>query len=200
MSATEELLQFVSEDVVKAQLKKDFDELHVCMDQGLCKSSIVLIGSLIECSLYHYIEKSDEIRNDIPNFDKRRIGLNDLLQWARKYQIIDENLFRLSEPIRDYRNLIHPRVQTRLGVELSDRLVQIAYNVLLEIINSVNNHQNETNEMEIEKIVEEVIFEELGRPPTQADYFVYNPILEKYGFQRGKLIIKRSLETLTKRN
>jgi hypothetical protein len=133
-----DLFKFMTKPEVKAQLTNDLDELHRCMKEGALKASAVLIGGLIECILYYHIESVDDIKNAIPRFDQREIGLSDLLQWARQYGIIDDNLFRLSEPIRDYRNLIHPRVQIRTKTLLSENLIQIGYNVLLEIIHSVN--------------------------------------------------------------
>ena len=163
------------------------------MKQGTLKASVVLIGGLVECVLYYHIESVDDIKNAIPRFDQREIGLSDLLQWARQYGIIDESLFRLSEPIRDYRNLIHPRVQIRTKTLLSENLVQIGYNVLLEIIHNVNKHHTLVSGQKADAIVSKKVKEICNRPPTKADIQIYTPILEKYGFQRGELILERTL-------
>src|SRR5262245_49605731 len=104
----DELFHFTNKPEVKRQIQTDLDELHSCMEAKLWKASLILIGSLIECVLYYHIESVDGIRTSIPKFEVRNVGLSDLLQWAREHKIIDESLFRLSEPIRDYRNLIHP--------------------------------------------------------------------------------------------
>jgi len=188
-----DLFRFITKPEVKAQLQNDLDELHVCMKQGALKASVVLIGGLVECVLYYHIESVDDIKNAIPRFDQREIGLSDLLQWARQYGIIDESLFRLSEPIRDYRNLIHPRVQIRTKTLLSENLVQIGYNVLLEIIHNVNKHHTLVSGQKADAIVSKKVKEICNRPPTKADIQIYTPILEKYGFQRGELILERTL-------
>jgi hypothetical protein len=189
-----DLFDFVTKSEVKAQLISDLDELHGCMRQGLLKPAVVLIGGLVECVLYYHIEGVDTIRNLIPRFAQRDVGLNDLLQWSRQHNVIDENLFRLAEPIRDYRNLIHPRVQERTKTQLSENLVQIGYNVLLEIIRSVNRHNSSVQSQKAESIVERKVKDVIGRQSTKADLQVYVPILEKYGFLRGELIIERSLQ------
>jgi hypothetical protein len=197
----DELFAFVTNAETKSQLSGDLNELHSCMKRGLLKASVVLTGGLIECVLYYHIEGVDTIRNSIPGFSKREVGLSNLLQWARQYYVIDDNLFRLSEPVRDYRNLIHPRVQERLKTQLSENLVQISYNVLLEIIRNVNRHHDVILNQQPETIVARKVNEICKRQPTKADYQIYVPILGKYGNSRGELIVERSLRaTLKKRS
>jgi len=188
-----ELFGFITKPEVKAQLTADLSELHDCMKQGTLKASVVLIGGLVECVLYYHIESVDSIRNSIPRFEQREIGLSDLLQWGRQHGVIDDNLFRLSEPIRDYRNLIHPRVQIRTKTQLSENLVQIGYNVLLEIIRSVNKHHALISSQKADAIITKKVKEICKRPPTKADIQIYTPILEKYGLHRGELILERTL-------
>jgi len=191
---TEELFRFVSKPEVRAQLEADLDELHGCMEARRWKASIVIVGSLIEAVLYYHLEQTDSIRCSIPRFPQRHVGLSDLLQWARKYNVIDNNLFRLSEPIRDYRNLIHPRVQQRAGTQVTENLVQIGYNVLLEIVRSVNEHHHLLSSENARSVVTMIVQEVCKRTPTEADFRVYIPILEKYGGSRGSKIIRRSLK------
>ena len=138
--SSEDLFGF-AETEVRQLLSRDLDDLHICMKSSANKSAMVMIGSLIESVLYYHIESVDEIKKKIENFEKRNVHLSDLLTWAKQFGIIDDGLYKLADPIRDYRNLIHPRVQIRLGVQVSENLIQIGYNVLLEIIRSVNNTQ-----------------------------------------------------------
>jgi hypothetical protein len=175
----DELFQFASDAEVKAQLQADLVELHVCMESKQWKASIIIIGSLIEAVLYYYIERTPAIRESIPGYDKRPIGLNDLLQWSRQYGVIDNNLFRLAEPIREYRNLIHPRVQDRLKIEVSENLVQIGYNVFHEIVRRTNAHHRTLSDASAETIVTEIVQSICNRAPTRADLQVYVPLLEK---------------------
>jgi hypothetical protein len=190
---SQELFRFISKPEIKTHLQADLDELHGCMKSGLWKASIVLVGSLIEAVLYYHIEQTDSIRNSIPRFAQRHIGLNDLLQWAREHKVIDDGLFRLSEPIRDYRNLIHPRVQQRIGIQVTENLVQIGYNVLLEIIHSANKHHHLLISTDAKATVTAIVQETCNRAATKADFQVYVPILQKYGSSRGGRIVRRSL-------
>jgi hypothetical protein len=189
----DELLRFIKESEVEKQIKSDFAELHKCMGHESWKASIVLIGSLIESVLYNYINNTDSVKSNIPQFSQRNATLNDFLQWARQHNIIDENLFRLSEPIRDYRNTIHPKVQQRLGTEISRHLVEIGYNILLEIIRSINKHFVALESQKIENKVKQLVEYICNRSPHKAEYVIYIPILEKYGITRGSKIIERSL-------
>src|SRR5690349_9845434 len=134
--SSRELFSFAESEEVRQQLSRDLDDLHISMKSNANKSAMVMIGSLIESVLYHHIACLEGINKKIENFDKRNVHLSDLLSWAKQLGIIDDSLYKLADPIRDYRNLIHPRVQIRLGVQVSEALVQIGYNVLLEIIRS----------------------------------------------------------------
>ena len=98
-SIINELFMFATDPEVKRQLQTDLNELHGCMEQERWKAAVILIGSLIEAVLYYHINNVDAIRNAIPGYEHRNITLNDLLVWARDFNIIDANLFRLAEPI-----------------------------------------------------------------------------------------------------
>lgn len=193
MSRTnDELFDFISDSETKERLASDLKELHECMENELWKAAVVLIGAMIEALLYHYISQVPSIRDSIERYEHRNIGLNYLLQWSREHDIIDENLFRLSEPIRDYRNLIHPRVQERLEVEPNQNLAEIGYNVFLEIARSANDHHSTTKSKRAESLVEKTVKEIDKRKAEKSDIQVYKPIIEKYGRERGRLIIERS--------
>lgn len=190
----EEIFRFVSDVDAKRLLLSDLDELHKCMEGQMWKASMVLSGSLIEAVLYHYINNTDTIRTQIQNFDKSNdVALNNLLVWAKQFNVIDENLFRLSEPIRDYRNLVHPRVQERLKVQVSSSLVQIGYNVFLEIVRNINKTYEASVSQEARVIVNQIVNEVRKSPATEADVQVYAPIIEKYGVAIGSKIVERSL-------
>jgi hypothetical protein len=194
-TTAEDLLQFVSDPGVKDQLRADLDELHNCMECRQWKASIVFVGSLIEAVLYHHIEGTEPIRAQIAGFDKRSVGLSDLLHWARKYGVIDNNLFKLADSIRDYRNLIHPRVQKRMKVQVTEYLVQVGYGVLLEVVRQVNLKHRTLLNAEIKTIVSEIVESVCDRPVGEADLQVYGPILQKYGRSRGALIVERSIRS-----
>jgi hypothetical protein len=189
-----QIFDFIASETIKEQLSFDLDELHKSINSECWKSSMVLIGSILETVLYDYINSLESLKNQIKNFEKRDdVALSNLLSWSRKFQVIDENLYRLSEPIRDYRNLIHPKVQERLKTQLSENLVHIGYNVLFEVIRSVKkNHESQLSEKS--KMALTKIFVEIKQVnPKEVDFNIYLPILEKYGIELGTKIIERSL-------
>lgn len=189
----QDLFGFSDVKEVREQLSRDLADLHICMKANANKPAMVMIGGLMESVLYYHIESIDGIKKKIDNFEKRNVHLSDLLTWAKQFGIIDDGLYKLADPIRDYRNIIHPRVQVRLGVQVSESLVQIGYNVLLEIIRSVNKHANTLNSQKADKVVAKVVQDVCKREPNNADIKVYIPIIEKYGVERGKSIIEKSL-------
>ncbi len=185
---------YIQEKTVKEQLQRDIDEVQNCMLQKQWKAAIVLIGSLIEAALYYYIESNDSIRTNIPKFEKRQITLSDLLVWARQQGIISGELYKLSEPIRDYRNTIHPRVQQRLKIVITENLVQIGYHVFLEVLKCINQFHNNLIEQNAKSLVKRAVESACGRQPSIADFTIYVPIIKKYGITKGTKIIERSLK------
>ena len=139
------------------------------------------------------LKGKDSIRKEVKNFEKRNITLSDLLQWARHYNIIGNNLFRLADQIRDYRNTIHPNVYVRRSMEINQNIAQIGFNVLLEIIRTIKQHSETDADIKAKTAVKKIISDFFSRQPSDSELFVYLPIIEKYGIQRATKIIRRSL-------
>lgn len=192
---TEKYFDFIEDQKIKNQLSQDLNEMHECMRKSLNKASMVMIGSLIECVLYYHIANTEEIKSKIPGFEKREIKLYDLLKWAREFGVISDGLYKLSDPIRDYRNMIHPRVQERTQADLSEQLVQIGYNVFLEIIRNLNQHHGALKDGRAKSIISKKVKDFCDRSANASDFQVYIPVLEKYGLIKGSLIIERSLQS-----
>ena len=190
----EEMLRFIPDAYVKSQLVLDIDELHSCMEDELWKSSMILIGSSIEAVLYHHISQTAVLRDNISNFEKRNdVALANLLMWSKQYGVIDEQLYKLSEPIREYRNLIHARVQERLKTEMSGHLVQIGYNLLLEIVRKINQSYEKNFSATARTKVDELVKRVRGKSADASDFLVYCPIIERYGVDVGSVIVERNL-------
>jgi hypothetical protein len=179
---------------VQQQIAADVEELHKCMRATAWKSSIIMIGSLLESVLYYHIEELESVKATIPQFDLRNVGLSELLQWARQHGIIDEHLYRLSEPIREYRNTIHPRVSRRQGRPITESLVQIGYNVLLEVLHSADHRRVQALSRSADATIMDIVRQVAGREATTSDLYIYKSIFDKYGFERGATIVRRSLE------
>ena len=189
----EGFFEHISNDVVKNECLQDFEELKMCLTKGAWKASLVLAGSLIEAILYDYIKGKESISKAIRNFEKRKMTLSDLLQWARHYNIIGDNLFRLADQIRDYRNAIHPNVYVRKNLEINQNIAEIGFNVLLETIRVIKRHSKTDTNTKAKTAIKEIISEFFSRQPSDSELFVYLPIIKKYGVEKGTKIIKRSL-------
>ena len=190
----DELFQFVEDDSTKQVLEKDWEELHQCMNLSLWKSAIVLIGSLMETVLYYVISSRPSLKARIERFDRRNdVGLANLLKWARQSGILSDNLYKLSDPIREYRNLIHPRVRERSKQPMNENVVRMGYHVLLEMLREISEYLERENAQSAVSMIEKIVQEVEGRTATRADVVVYKPILEKYGHVMGGQLIRRSL-------
>jgi len=189
-----DLLDYISDEKIRKQCKNDYKELSICLRYKANKASIVLIGSLMEAILYEYITSNAGIRKQIPNFEKRKLTLNDLLQYARKFGILEEDLFRLSEPIRDYRNYIHPNVYTRKELDINENIVQIGISVFLELVGRIKNRVVNESDVQAKRLVRKIVKKQFSREATKSDIFVYLPIIKKYGEEKGSKIITESIK------
>ena len=187
-------ISFFNDEKIINMLSKDIEELHQAMESKMNKASLVLIGSILESCLYYFISTNDALKLAITNFDKRELGLNDILQLARKHKLISEDLFRLTEPIRDLRNTIHPKVQEKFEGSINENMVQVAYNVLNQIIFKIKAQSAYFQEQNTKAIIEDLIRTRFNDEPDEIDYFIYVPILKKYGRKIGRIIINKSID------
>lgn len=183
------LFEHIDDEEIKKVCISDFADLQKCMSNKAWKASMVLSGSLIETLLYSSLQNNTAFTDKVPNFEKRKVSLYDLLRWAKEYKIIDDGIFQFADQIRDYRNLIHPNVIIRGNKKINENICVIAYSVLLEIL---QRSKDQTDIIE-QNALKKIINTKLSRNPTKSEVYVYLPILHKYGIEKGSKIIKRSL-------
>lgn len=184
-----ELFDHISNQKVRERSSQDFAELKKCIRSKTWKAAILLAGSLIESVLYDAISSS--FPNELSN--ENNITLFNLLRWAKSCGIINEGVFRFADQIRNYRNLIHPNVYLRDDMEVSENVTTISFNVLLEIIRLTKKHNKESQEKNTKNVIMRIIKDNLSRKPSDSDFMIYTPILDKYGLEKGKKIIERSI-------
>ena len=133
-------LDFLENKELKHLIIEDYSEAIRSLQSGNYKATILICGSIAEAILTAVIEKEN-----ILGISKNRLYklvLNDLINTAREFDLIeDKNIFSLIEPLRNYRNMIHPGVQLRKSVSADLPKAKIA----LESINLLINDLNKTH-------------------------------------------------------
>ena len=189
----EGLFKFISDEQLRKQCTQDLEEFLSCYNAKAYKASIVLIGSLIEAVLYYYLNHNEDIKSCIDGFEKRELKLKDLLFFAKQHDVIGEELYKLADQIRDFRNFIHPKVALRTKTEITNNTVQIGYSVLLEIVRVINSRLKRDKQNNAVEVITNIVSSTLGRLPTAAELFLYSPILAKYG-KKGEAVIVENLK------
>lgn len=109
---------FISDDQLRIVVERDKKELDSCLKNQLCKSTLLLAGSIIETILVDYFlafGKTGSTPAQILNSD-----LATLVSWAESDGLISSRTKEISTVIRNYRNLIHPGREYRLKERIDD--------------------------------------------------------------------------------
>ncbi len=102
---------FIGDEKFRQLLKRDFQELEICVESKAFKSVLILSGSIIEAVLLEYFTHypiSGKNHNQT-----LKLALSDLISKAYATDLISERSKDLSTVIRNYRNLIHPGRKVR---------------------------------------------------------------------------------------
>lgn len=111
-------------------------------------STIVLLGSILEGLLYYYISsnyKTIKSCSSAPKDSSKKIipidnwTLNDLIYVAHECTWLDADIKSFNEALRDYRNLIHPKVQNDKQIFPDKDTCNICIDVVIAAFNDFKN-------------------------------------------------------------
>jgi hypothetical protein len=124
-------LAFLDNEDLKKLIAEDYAEAWRSFQGRNYKATILLCGSIAEAILTAVIEKAG-----LPGITAKKLywdyNLSKLVDLAEQHQLIqDKALFSLFDPLRNYRNAIHPGVQIRKSLTLDSSKARIA----LETVN-----------------------------------------------------------------
>lgn len=123
--------RFISDEQIRIAVERDKKELDICIEHQVCKSALVLAGSIIEAILVDYFlafPKPDTTSAQILKSD-----LATLIDWAEQDNLVSKRTKEISTVIRGYRNLIHPGKEYRLKEKVDIHSAIVAAN-LVEIV------------------------------------------------------------------
>lgn len=101
-------------------MNKRWEEIKQNYESNSYLSTIVLLGSILEGLLYYYVSSNYSTIKSVSSAPKDSSGkiipidnwkLNDLINVAHDCKWLDDDTKTFNEGLRDYRNLIHPKVQ-----------------------------------------------------------------------------------------
>jgi hypothetical protein len=118
-------LGFIDDQELRALVIADYEEARRSLAARNYKSVILLCGSIIEALLTDTLAKVN-----IPGLTRSKLlkhDLADLIHEAEQQNVINDKMLIMHlQPIRHYRNMIHPGVQVRKSIEPDRSRAQIA--------------------------------------------------------------------------
>lgn len=128
---------FIQEKALRDIIERDFEEVQRCFIAKCWKSVIVLCGGLIEAILTDLLiqNPSATSASSAPkNSDVTKWDLADLIKVSVELKLVSASVEKLSSPIREYRNLVHPGNELRNKLDFGPEEARIA----LEVLNIVH--------------------------------------------------------------
>ena len=115
-------------------VERDYIELQKAYVAGCWKSVLLLSGGLIEAVLLDLLSLKQEDINGCeskPNEDDiKKWGLDSLIRVSVELKLVSDGVEKLSHPIREYRNLIHPGKELREKLRFGQEEAKIAVEVV----------------------------------------------------------------------
>lgn len=108
-------------------LLRDFKECAIAVTGKQNKTAIILSGSMAETLLNYKVQEKGIKRYKLlidgeeKNIRVKDMGLAELLEVAKKENIIHQTDYHLTQVVRNYRNLIHPSVELRKSMHISEQ-------------------------------------------------------------------------------
>ncbi|MBF9132110.1 hypothetical protein I0C86_24585 [Plantactinospora sp. S1510] len=105
------ITDLISDPELASVLEDRLNEARICDRNGAYTSAIIMLGSLLEGVLL------DAVKTRMPDGTRSpdKLYLSDLIEAAHQNKWIQADVRRFASVLREYRNLVHPNAQVRLG-------------------------------------------------------------------------------------
>jgi hypothetical protein len=129
---------FINDNDLRAIIERDYSEIQKAYVSGCWKSVLILCGGAIEAILTDLLVSNDAATKATKSAPKEpditRWDLSDLINVAVELRLVYAGVEKLSHPLREYRNLVHPSNELRNKLRFSVEEAKIA----VEILNMVH--------------------------------------------------------------
>jgi len=125
---------FISNSDLRAIIERDYEEIQRAFIVYCWKSVIILCGGIIEAILTDLLlsnntialtAKSTPKENDITRWD-----FSTLIEVSVELKLVSAGMQKLSHPLREYRNLVHPSNEIRNQLSFNAEEAKIAVEVV----------------------------------------------------------------------
>lgn len=130
-------------------LRSRLDEAATCRDHGAALAAIILLGSVVEGALQHIAVRYPAVAGRASSAPKDRQGkvihpiaswkLSQLILVAHEVGWIHADARDFATVLRDYRNLVHPNEQKKLGLVPDYDTVNVCWNVVIATLNDLGS-------------------------------------------------------------
>ncbi len=141
---------FITDEQFRASLLSDCRELQVCLESQAWKAVHVLAGSIIEALLVEYLVVS---QGKAVAKNPLNMTLDEAIKACVAAKVLTDRSAKLSDVVRDYRNLIHPGRVIRLNEQYGQDTAQIAVSLVAIITAEVAAKRKENYGPTAEQIV-----------------------------------------------
>lgn len=129
---------FIGDDNIRKIIERDYDEIQRAYNSKCWKSVIILCGGAIEAILTDLLISNEAYAKDSKSVpgksDISRWDLAELINVAVELKLVTSGIEKLSHPIREYRNLVHPGNEIRNNLHFDAEEARIS----LEVLNIVH--------------------------------------------------------------
>jgi hypothetical protein len=114
-------------------LQGRLDEARTCTDNGCHVAAIIMLGSLLEGVLLDALHT----RMGATAAPPQQRTLHELINLARQHHLIGVDVQKFCHTLRDYRNLVHPHKQVRMGEPPDRDTVDMCWPVVHATLNDL---------------------------------------------------------------
>lgn len=144
---------FITDEQFRNSLQSDYSELQTCLQNDAWKAVHVLAGSIIEALLIEYLLIA-------PNPSSRKnplsLTLDEAIKACQQINALNERSAKLSDVVKDYRNLIHPgrviRLKEQFGKDTADIAVALVSIIASELAAKRKENYGPTAEQIVRKL------------------------------------------------
>lgn len=133
----------IQEEAYRRIIIRDLQECVTAIAAKQDKTATIMMGSIIEALLFAKISEAGFIKYPIPhgqntkNDPVQNMALKELLYVAKTEKMISERFYKLSDYIRDYRNIVHPAREVKDKTQISHENVLITWSILKQLVDEI---------------------------------------------------------------
>ncbi|MFD0687783.1 hypothetical protein [Actinomadura fibrosa] len=144
-----EIGDIVGDTPLARRLRTRLDEARTCREYGAMLASVILLGSIMEGVLLEFTKKHAKEACRCPAAPRDKDGrvrpitnwrLTDLIDVAHRCGWIQHDVKSWATALREYRNMVHPAAELRLGDPPDDDTVNLSWATVVATLNDLGNH------------------------------------------------------------